>query len=36
MVVMEEHIGMLIEGTETIFNQRVATVPVSGTDPNTL
>lgn len=36
MLVIGEHNGMLIEGTETIFDQRVATVPVSGTDPNTL
>lgn len=36
LLVMGKHNGTLIEGTETIFNQRVATVPVSGTDPNTL
>lgn len=35
MLVMGEHNGTLTEDTETIFNQLVATVPVSGTDPNT-
>lgn len=36
MLVMGEHNGMLIESTETIFNQRVTTVPVSQTGPNML
>lgn len=36
MLVMAEHDGTLIEGTETIFNRRVASVPVSGTDPSML